>query len=205
MPTLTIRAQGNHNDQWIALKKLMVERRGSTRGRDGFALPMLTNGDALQLVQWWHQQYRRVPEPSWYELQRQSEHGSRKRWQAFHDAVKAALQDAEPSAPYAAGQQLWDETSRLSLYLDSRKIVPSATTLLMDSFSETAGEYAEAARDAADAVTRPARETAKSVLKTAGAVAGGVVGVAAVYGLATRPRRQSRQRVRGVWCDQPEI
>ena len=179
----TVKAQPDHVTQWAQLKRVYVTKRGSDAGRNRKAIPRTTNADIKQLADYWHGEYLQemIGRPKALDKDR----ASRKRWVEAKRTIDRQLAHADPNAVYAVNEWFWqDATSRLAIYLESRKALPSKASLLIESVSETVQEGVDGAVNAAkDAVSTVVDQAGKSmwpILKIGGLVIGGIAGAAIV-------------------------
>ena len=140
----TIEPRRDHVRQWVALKQLYARKRGSDADRNKKAIPRTTNGDAKQLVQYWHGEYLSdvIGKPK--ALDRSL--ASRKEWVARKRALDRALAGADPNATYRANEQFWHDTGRLAIYLESRKAIPTRTEIFFESVGETVSEHVDSVK-----------------------------------------------------------
>ena len=134
---IKLNAKGDHVAQWIQLKRLYVDKRGSDAGRHNKAIPRTTNDDVKQLTKWWHSQY--VLELAKDDNDRSK--SSRKEWLESKRKIDAYLTGANPAGVYPENEWFWQRaTRRLAQYLESRKVVPGELELLFDAVEETVEE-----------------------------------------------------------------
>ena len=176
MKQTIIKQKRDHVLQWVALKRLYMAKRGSDPSRFGKAIPRTTNADVRQLVRYWHGEYLRQILRHPKALDRDK--ASRKRWVEAKRTIDSQLAKASPNALYSSNEWFWDSaTSRLAIYLESRKAIPSRARLAFESVRETVDEHIESAKNLA-------RDVAGGEfwpwVKTGALVAGGLVAAAIV-------------------------
>ena len=175
---LIVQANGDHGDQWSQLRDQFEEKRGYTSGRNRKKIPRTTNRDVKQLAEWWHRELLLVIAK--YLGRRDFDKASRARWLRAKSTIESDLKNADPAAEYPRNEWFWQEASyRLARYLQSRKAVPSNTSLMIDSVSEAIQESADTVKQIAMDVS-DAGERAMSKVKVGLIIAGSVIGAAIV-------------------------
>ena len=153
---------GQHSDavvRWVKLKQMFVKLRGGSPAKNHKVVPRTTNGDVLQLAAAWSRELAKVSPNSDHQ---RSDH---KRWQSAMETVKNNADPTRPNALYPRNEEFWqDHSTRLAIYLESRKATPSKWTLLKESFVETLADVPGALGNATHA-------TAGAVADAGGAVA----------------------------------
>ena len=151
-----------HSDavvRWVKLKQMYVDLRGASVGKNKKLIPHTTNSDVLQLAAAWSREVGKVKADS---ASQRSEH---KRWQRCMETVKQHADPSKPDAIYPRNEEFWQEcTSRLAIYLESRKAVPSKWTLLKESVVETLEEIPGALGDATHATAGAVADAGGAVL-----------------------------------------
>ncbi|MCG8419453.1 MAG: hypothetical protein MJE77_16100 [Proteobacteria bacterium] len=174
MRTTVVQSTSDHVRQWIALKRTYVAERGSDTGRFGKAIPRTTHGDVRQLTDYWHGEYSREVVRSPRALDR--DRASRRHWVNSKRRIDAQLLNANPGTPYPHNEWFWqDATSKLALYLDSRKAVPSRTQLIVESVRETVSDHIDATADRASEAIDQAGNRLMAALKTGAWIVGGLI------------------------------
>jgi hypothetical protein len=159
MPALDIQT-ADAVKQWLELKQRYATLRGVKEGKNRKQIPKTTHSDVLQLCTAWSRELRKVEPRSDHE---RSEHG---RWMNCTERVATIYDSANPSAEYPENEAFWQEcTSRLAVYLESRKVVPSKWQLFLDAVVEAVAELPEtighAGREVASGAARLIQEPAK--------------------------------------------
>ncbi|MEM9493770.1 MAG: hypothetical protein AAGC55_31780 [Myxococcota bacterium] len=170
-PRANAPVKNDHVRQWVALKKLYIKERGSDAGPNKKAIPRTTNDDVEQLSKYWHGEYLRelIKRP----LVLDKDLASRRRWLESKRTIDRQLAQADPKARYPANAWFWDDaTAKLSIYLESRKAVPSPAKLLVEAVSETVTEKVTAAKDAVNETTKGIGSLFKTGLLVLGGLAG---------------------------------
>ena len=188
-------AETDHIRQWLAFKRHYIRLRGSDPGQFRKAVPRTTNGDVKQLAEWWHKEMLAVV--SAHTNVRDSDKASRKRWTKAKQRIDRELAGASPTAMYRDNEWFWQtETVRLAQYLESLKVIPSRLTLAKEALAEVVDERLQDMDRAGEALEKVAGAGDRflSKLKGAAIVAGGVLGVSALIGLAVSiGRHQGRK------------
>ena len=172
----------NHVDQWLAFVRLYKDKRGSDAGPFNKAIPRTTNGDVKQLSDYWHNEYLlEVMRP----LALDRDLASRKRWIEAKRTIDQQLAHADPNALYANNVWFWnDATSKLALYLQSRKAVPTRATLMAEAVDETIQEGIQAAKDVAGEAGKSLWASIKPIAVVAGvigAITGAVILIPPIF------------------------
>ena len=174
MKKTIVQSTSDHVRQWIALKRTYVAERGSDAGRFRMAIPRTTHKDVRQLTDYWHGEYLREVVRSPNALDR--DRASRRRWVNSKHTIDAQLSNADPGARYPHNEWFWqDATSKLAVYLEGRKAVPSHTQLVIESVREAVGEQIDAATDLANKTIDEAGKRFMSSIKTAAWLVGGLI------------------------------
>ena len=169
-----VQSTSDHVRQWIALKRTYVAERGSDAGRFGKAIPRTTHRDLRQLTDYWHGEYVRELLRSPKALDR--DRASRRHWVNSKRSIDAQLVNADAGAQYPHNEWFWQEaTSKLAMYLESRKAVPGRTQLVIDSIRETAAEQIDAATDLVSETVDEAGKRFIAAIKTGAWILGGLI------------------------------
>lgn len=176
--TITLKAKTDHIQQLVELLQLFTAKRGSDAGHNNKAVPRTTYGDVVVLAKWWDNEFKRALLRLGLAGSNDKSKASRKEWMNTKKLIDEQAEDADPNALYPDNQWFWQQaTKRLAIYLESLKVVPTDTELMLEAIGETLAEHAQAAKDlakdAADAAGSPL-----AWLKTAAYIAGGVAGAA---------------------------
>jgi len=199
-----LKPKSNHSQQWIALKKLYMSRRGSDAGANRKAIPRTTNGDVVQIARYWDGEYKRAIG----RRPKVAAEGKNKRdkWLADKQRIDSLLAGRESAALFAENEWFWERaTHHVAMFLQARKSAPTETELFVDALTERTrevagaladaahnigGKAADVAEDAAEAVGDAAKSAGKAVLgvgsgvvsmlKTGALIAAGIVGAAIV-------------------------
>jgi hypothetical protein len=173
----------NHSQQWIALKRLYVSKRGSDAGKNRKAIPRTTNGDVAQLARYWDGEFKRA-------IGRRPEvaaEGKNKRdkWLADKERIDDLLAGREATARFAENEWFWQRaTHHVAVYLQARKSAPTEAELFIDALAERGREVAGALADAAQTAGEKAADVAVGAAEAAGDAAEAVGGAAKSAGKA---------------------
>ena len=199
---ITIEASKDHVLHRTALLKFYRKKRGETKTRKGYMIPLTIRRDIVQLVKWWDAEYRRARK-RWH---KDPTHGL---WKRAKQRIARDMEGADPEAVYPANEWFWNFVLlKLAIYLEVLKTSPSPTQLLMESFRETVEERLGDAKDLIDGVTDTASELAEAAgdigeaiadagdkawsgIKVAAIVGGGLLGAAIVVPPVVRAIRST--------------
>ena len=160
--------------RWISLKKRYIKARGASVGGNNKMVPHTTNADVKQLATLWSNEVKKVKPRS------DDERSEHKRWQACVDKVAKLADTSKPDERYSDNEHFWQRcTSRLAIYLESRKVVPSEWELFKEAFVESLAEVPGTIGNAGLATANVVGGAAKAVLSkpamAAMAILGGVL------------------------------
>ncbi len=175
---LSVEAKGDHVAQWTELREQFEKKRGFDEGRNRKKIPRTTNADVKQLANFWHRELLRaiVSNP----FPRDKDKASRARWLHSKAQIDYELKNAKPDEIYARNEWFWQEaTTRLALYLQGLKAIPSSTTMIVDSVFEVIEEGADAAQQLVKDVAEVG-DRALHKLKIGTIIAASVVGAAVI-------------------------
>jgi len=148
--------------QWIDVKRTYEELRSVRPAANRKHVPRTTVGDIKAIAAKWSEELKKVKPRNRLD---KVEHD---RWRACLEEVTRATTGLTLSAEYPAveNERFWQKcTNRLSIYLESRKVVPSRWKLAVSALGETLAEVPAtlggATRSAAGVAASIVREPAK--------------------------------------------
>lgn len=168
-PKLNV-VNGDAVAQWVELKETYVKLRGFTVGKNRKAIPKTTHADVMQLATAWTNELKKVSPRADYE---RTEH---ELWKKCTEKVASLYDKDNPSAEYPDNEQFWQVcTSRLAIYLNARKVVPSKWELFVESVVEAVAEVPATVGRATKATAGAAARVIKDPAKLAALMLGAAI------------------------------